>query len=90
MAEAERKRERLAALGIASRLLDAKALAMAEPALRAGLAGALEVPGDGILYAPNAARWLLADAGAAVEFEQAQVAAIEDDGTLLLADGGRR
>jgi len=93
MAEAERKRERLAAHGIESRLLDAGALAKAEPAVRAGLAGALEVPGDGILYAPNAARWLLAGrAGHAdpIEVEHARVEAIEDDGSLRLAGGGRR
>ena len=31
----------------------------AEPALRPGLAGALRVPGDRVLYPVNAARWLL-------------------------------
>ena len=31
--------------------------------LRSGLAGGLWVPGDGIVYAPNVARWLVADAG---------------------------
>lgn len=90
MAEAGRKQSRLRAHGVDSRLLDAAALARAEPALRDGLAGALEVPGDAILYAPNAARWLLAQAGDAVQVEPARVEAIEDDGTLRLADGGRR
>ncbi|MDQ0611476.1 glycine/D-amino acid oxidase-like deaminating enzyme [Variovorax sp. W1I1] len=90
MAEAERKQQRLRADGVESRLLDATALARAEPALRKGLAGALEVPGDGILYAPNAARWLLAQGGNAIRIEHAKVDAIEDDGTLRLADGTRR
>lgn len=90
MAEAERKQQRLHAHGIESRLLDAPALARAEPALRKGLAGALEVPGDGILYAPNAARWLLAQGGASIRVEHAKVDAIEDDGALQLADGSRR
>lgn len=90
MAEAERKQQRLHAHGIDSRLLNAGELAAAEPALRKGLAGALEVPGDGILYAPNAARWLLAQGATSVRVEQATVAAIEDDGTLRLSDGGRR
>jgi D-hydroxyproline dehydrogenase subunit beta len=90
MAEAERKRQRLHAYGIDSRLLTASELASAEPALRKGLAGALEVPGDGILYAPNAARWLLAQAADLVRIEHATVAAIQDDGTLRLADGSRR
>jgi len=89
MAEAERKRERLRAHGIESRLLDAAALARAEPALRPGLAGALEVPGDGIVYAPNAARWLIAQGGDAIDVTHAKVDAIEDDGTLRLADGRR-
>jgi glycine/D-amino acid oxidase-like deaminating enzyme len=89
MAEAERKHQRLRDHGVESRLLGAAALACAEPALRGGLAGALEVPGDGILYAPNAARWLLAQAGDAVRVEHARVDAIEDDGSLRLADGRR-
>lgn len=89
MAEAERKQARLQAQGIACRLLDAAALARAEPALREGLAGALEVPDDGILYAPNAARWLLAQGGDAVRVEHAKVEAIDPDGTLRLADGRR-
>ncbi|RSZ38301.1 MULTISPECIES: FAD-dependent oxidoreductase [unclassified Variovorax] len=90
MAEAGRKQQRLREHGIESRLLDARELARAEPALRKGLAGALEVPGDGILYAPNAARWLLAQAADSIRVEHAKVDAIEDDGTLRLADGTRR
>ena len=90
MAEAERKLQRLRADGIDSRLLDANQLAAAEPALRKGLAGALEVPGDGILYAPNAARWLLAQHEASIRVEHAKVEAIDDDGSLRLADGTRR
>ena len=58
--------------------------------LRKGLAGALEVPGDGILYAPNAARWLLAQGADSIRIEHAKVDAIESDGTLRLADGSRR
>ena len=42
MAEAERKQLRLREHGIESRVLDAGALARAEPALRKGLTGALE------------------------------------------------
>jgi glycine/D-amino acid oxidase-like deaminating enzyme len=90
MAEAERKQQRLRAHGIESRLLDGTAVARAEPALRNGLAGALEVTGDGILYAPNAARWLLAQGGDSVRVEHAKVGEIEGDGTLRLVGGGRR
>jgi glycine/D-amino acid oxidase-like deaminating enzyme len=89
MAQAERKQQRLRAHGIDSRLLGADELASAEPALRKGLAGALEVPGDGILYAPNAARWLLVQHPASIRVEHGKVEAIEDDGALRLADGSR-
>ena len=63
LAEAERKRQALQAAGVACRMLGAARLYALEPALRPGLAGALEVSGDGILYAPAAARWLLDQAG---------------------------
>ncbi|MEJ8849010.1 NAD(P)/FAD-dependent oxidoreductase [Variovorax rhizosphaerae] len=89
MAAAEEKQDRLAGHGVACRLLDAAALARAEPALRAGLAGALEVMGDGIVYAPNAARWLLAQGGERIEIEHAQVEAIEDGGVRLVGGSVR-
>jgi len=46
-----------AAHGVAASIVDAAELARLEPALRPGLAGALVVPGDSVLYPPNAARW---------------------------------
>ena len=45
--------------GVAAEILDSGALREAEPELRSGLAGALLVPGDRVLYPPNAARFLL-------------------------------
>ena len=42
--------------------LSSEDLARAEPNLRPGLAGALRVPGDRVVYPVNAARWLLARA----------------------------
>lgn len=45
--------------GAAVRLLPGKALQAAEPALCGGLAGALEVTDDAVLYAPAAAYWML-------------------------------
>ena len=45
--------------GVSVEVLDARALAEAEPNLRPGLAGGLRVPGDRVIYPPNAARWLL-------------------------------
>lgn len=47
------------AAGVEAEVLDARSLAAAEPNLRPGLAGALLVPGDRVLYPPNGARWLL-------------------------------
>lgn len=89
MALAEDKRRCLQAHGIACELLGAAALAAAEPALRPGLAGALRVSGDSVVYAPNAARWLLAQAPRAITFEQAEVAAINGS-RVRLADGSWR
>ena len=48
--------------GLDAEILDAKSLAEAEPNLRPGLAGALRIPGDAVLYPPNAARALLVSA----------------------------
>jgi glycine/D-amino acid oxidase-like deaminating enzyme len=89
MAAAEDKRRCLQAHGIACELLNAGALAAAEPVLRPGLAGALKVSGDSMVYAPSAARWLLAQAPRAIAFEPAEVVAIEG-ARVRLADGGWR
>jgi len=48
-----------ASVNVRADVLDAQALAAAEPHLRPGLAGALFVPDDRVLYPPNAARWFL-------------------------------
>ena len=53
------KQRLYASLGIASEVLDPRALAALEPNLRPGLAGGLLVPGDGVLNQPRAAAWLL-------------------------------
>lgn len=57
--EARRKCEVYRSQGLRAELLDAVALAEAEPSLRPGLAGALLVPDDGVLYQPAFTRWLL-------------------------------
>lgn len=66
MGEVRRKHGYYAARGVESEMLDARQLAMAEPELRAGLAGGLVVPGDSVIYAPAAAAWLVERSGAAV------------------------
>lgn len=85
MAAAEVKQRRLQADGVDCELLNATALGTAEPALRPGLAGALKVGGDSVVYAPNAARWLLTQAPRAVAVEAAEVIAI-DGSRVQLAD----
>uniref|UniRef100_UPI0011E67845 NAD(P)/FAD-dependent oxidoreductase n=1 Tax=Serratia marcescens TaxID=615 RepID=UPI0011E67845 len=86
MVIAEQKWARLAERGVTAELLTAEQVAAMEPMLRQGLAGGLRVPGDGILYAPQAARWLLADAGAAIDVVQGEAIAL-DEAAVRLADG---
>jgi glycine/D-amino acid oxidase-like deaminating enzyme len=89
MAEAERKRRRLGEHGVDSELMDAAALRRTEPALRAGLAGALRVPGDGVVYAPAAAEWMLAQVASRIRVERAEVTRIESP-RVRLGDGSWR
>jgi glycine/D-amino acid oxidase-like deaminating enzyme len=56
LAVARSKREVYRRFGVESSVLDEKELAMHEPALRRGLAGALFVPDDRVLYAPAVTR----------------------------------
>jgi glycine/D-amino acid oxidase-like deaminating enzyme len=64
MAHVRAKASLYAAHALDAEVLDAAALAEAEPALRPGLAGALRVPDDCVLYPPAAARFLLETARA--------------------------
>jgi len=64
MAHVRSKAAFYGARGVETEILDGQALAEAEPNLRPGLAGALRVPGDRILYPPAAALWLLSRAEA--------------------------
>ena len=59
LAQARQRGELLVSHGVRTELLDAPALARAEPGLRPGLAGGLLVPDDRVLYPPAAARHLL-------------------------------
>lgn len=69
---------------IACQIVDAVRLRALEPNLRTGLAGALLVPGDGVLYPPRAALWLLDDA-------RAHGAAVRTDCTVdAIVPGGVR
>jgi D-hydroxyproline dehydrogenase subunit beta len=64
MAHVRRKAAFYRERGIEAEELDGRALAAAEPRLRPGLAGALRVPADRVLYPVNAARFLLEQAQA--------------------------
>ena len=73
------RRQAYAMAGVRSEILDAIALAEAEPALRPGLAGALLVPDDSVVYPPAVARWLIGRAcahGAELR-EQVRVTRVE-------------
>jgi D-hydroxyproline dehydrogenase subunit beta len=59
MGEVERKRGVYESIGVRAETLDARTLAEAEPNLRPGLAGALLVPDDAVIYPPCAARYFL-------------------------------
>jgi D-hydroxyproline dehydrogenase subunit beta len=64
MAEAERKLAYYRRRDVPARLLSARDLAEAEPNLRPGLAGALLVPQDAVVYPPTVALHLARDAEA--------------------------
>jgi glycine/D-amino acid oxidase-like deaminating enzyme len=59
MAEVFRKRDYYQKRGVAVDVLNHQQLKEAEPNLRDGLVGGLMVPGDGVLYPPCAARFLM-------------------------------
>lgn len=86
MAVAEAKCQVLRDQGLDCELLGAGALRTAEPELRHGLHGGLRVAGDGILYAPNAARWLLQSPN--IELRPATV--VEVDGQRVRLEDGAR
>lgn len=88
MAIAEVKKQRMVAQGVNSELMNPLQIAQLEPMLRSGLAGGLCVPGDGIIYAPNAARWLVEDAGDAVQRVYGEAVALEQQ-AVILASGQR-
>ncbi|MFZ0632063.1 MAG: FAD-dependent oxidoreductase [Acidobacteriaceae bacterium] len=65
MAEVRRKQALYGSIGLNTEILDGPMLAEVEPQLRKGLAGALRVPGDAVLYPPCAAAFLIREAEAA-------------------------
>lgn len=59
MAEVRRKERFYSERGVSVEVLDAQALAEAEPNLRRGLVGGLRVPGDSVIYPPCAAQFFV-------------------------------
>ena len=91
MAEVDRKHRYFSERGVRTEVLDAEALAKAEPNLRPGLAGGLVVPDDSVLYPPAAARFLLETApeGRLHVRNDASVVSLSDDAQVVMADGER-
>ena len=94
MEEVGRKQSMYAAAGLATEVLNAAALAEAEPQLRRGMAGALLVRSDAVLYPPCAAGWMMREAQRlGTRLVTGRVSSVGagrvrlDDGTEL--DGGR-
>jgi len=90
MAEAERKRDYYAARDVPAVLLSACELAAREPNLRTGLAGALLVPEDAVVYPPAVALHLTHNGQACgAEFMANRSVAKMGNGEVLLDDGTR-
>ncbi|HZX26584.1 MAG TPA: FAD-dependent oxidoreductase [Telluria sp.] len=90
LAHAEARAERLCARGWSAELVRGAELARVEPMLRAGLAGALRVGGDGVIYPPAVAYHLIEEArqrGASV-LTGRRVSALGPH-SVLLEDGAR-
>ena len=84
------KQKTYAACGVASEVLDERGLREAEPHLREGLAGALRVPEDSVIYPPAAAGHFLARAqqmGAKLLYGKRAVQA--ENGNVVLEDSTR-
>lgn len=88
MAVAREKQQRMAAHLVSSELQTTAQLAAREPLLRTGLAGGLWVPGDSIVYAPNVARWFIADAGERLTHLHDSATALEEP-VVVLKSGAR-
>ncbi|MBI2681620.1 MAG: FAD-dependent oxidoreductase [Acidobacteriales bacterium] len=88
MLEVRRKQAYYNARGVTAEILDAHALAEAEPNLRPGLPGGLFVPGDSVVYPPCVAAHLMrrAQDHGAVLMPGRSVTAIADNG-VRLSDG---
>lgn len=91
-AEVHRKQARYETSGVRTQTLDPATLAQAEPNLRPGLAGALVVPDDAVVYPPAVARFLLEQRPGADRITVrtgVTVTSLDTGGQVLLANGSR-
>jgi glycine/D-amino acid oxidase-like deaminating enzyme len=90
MVEVRRKKALCDEHGVGAEIWDAQTLAAREPHLRKGLAGALRLPDDGVIYPPCAARFL-ADRAVKRGAELRLKVAVQklEPGAVVLADGTR-
>ncbi len=90
MDEVYAKKKTYAAAGVKSVVLDGAELALAEPNLRAGLAGGLLVPDDAVIYPPTAAAFFLQEAiRAGAVLLQGHAAISIGNGSVSLSNGAR-
>jgi glycine/D-amino acid oxidase-like deaminating enzyme len=90
MAEVLRKHEFYGQRDVPTKVLDPKALKIAEPNLRDRLAGGLLVAEDAVLYPPCAARFLLERAqNHGAEFRGGASVVQMRQGRIVLSDGGQ-
>ncbi|WP_165311665.1 NAD(P)/FAD-dependent oxidoreductase [Vibrio ziniensis] len=80
LAFAKVKGERLLSAGIETQLLSASETLRIEPMLTKQIHGALRIPGDGIVYAPVVADWLLAQQKQSIQLHQAKITHIDEHG----------
>jgi glycine/D-amino acid oxidase-like deaminating enzyme len=89
MTEVLRKHEFYGQRGVPTKVIDPRALKIAEPNLRDGLAGGLLVPEDAVLYPPCAARFLLERAlEHGSELRMGASVVRMGQGRIVLSDGG--
>jgi len=90
MREVDAKRSTYASAGVESHVLDSHKLAVAEPNLRAGLAGGLLVQDDAVIYPPAAAMFFLEEAvRAGAVLLREQMADRIGKGIVSTTDGSR-
>lgn len=88
MDEVRRKHAAYTASGVPTEILDAQALAHAEPHLRRPLAGGLLVAEDAVLYPPAAAAWLMQEAlRAGAQLYSRRTVVMAGKGRFQLDDG---